>query len=143
MDEVRIMRPPLAAVLERLLGNEELTPAVQVEDLVEEFRGHLGLLTPHLHARVGDDVVDAAEIGHSLLKEASDLGRLGDVRLARPPPWSPALRAPQPRPRPTWSCGRSSQRWRRPAYPAPGRCLVQCHGRAPVIRATLPAKGLT
>lgn len=72
---------PAAAVLEGVLGDEELAAAVEVEDLVEELRGHLGLLAPDLHARVGDDNVQVAKVLHGALEERGHLGGDRDVGL--------------------------------------------------------------
>lgn len=70
-----------AAVLEGVLGDEELAAAVEVEDLVEELGGDLGLLAPDLHARVGDDNVDVAKVLNGALEERRHLGGDGDVSL--------------------------------------------------------------
>ena len=70
-----------AAVLQALLCDEELAPAVEVEDLVEQLRSNLDFWAPYLHAAVGDDNVKVAEVLDSLLEELRDGGRVADVRL--------------------------------------------------------------
>lgn len=70
-----------AAVLETLLGDKELAPSVEVEDLVEQLLRHLELVAPDLHAAVGHDKVEPAKVRHGLVEEGDHLGRLADVGL--------------------------------------------------------------
>lgn len=71
----------VSAVLEGILGDKELAAAVEVEDLVEEVRGDVDLGAPDLHARVGDDKVEVAEMAHGLLEQLRDGLGLADVGL--------------------------------------------------------------
>ena len=69
----------LLAVLEGLLGDEELRAGVGVEDLVVALRRDLEEGGEVLGSRVGHDDVDAAEGLLALLEELDDLGDLADV----------------------------------------------------------------
>ncbi|KAL3305557.1 versicolorin reductase [Colletotrichum asianum] len=69
------------AVLQALLGDEELAAGVEVEDVLVELLGDVLLGAPDLLARVGDDEVHAAEVGDGAVEEVDDLLGLGDVCL--------------------------------------------------------------
>ncbi len=64
-----------------MLGNEELSAGVEAKDLVEVGLSDVLLGAEDLHAGVGDDDVEAAEVGEGLVEEAGDLRHLGDVGL--------------------------------------------------------------
>lgn len=70
-----------AAVLETLLGDEELASAVEVEDAVKELLGDIELGRPDLSTRVGDHELNVTVVGHNAVKEAGNLGGLADVGL--------------------------------------------------------------
>ena len=70
-------------MLERVLGDKELPPGIQIEHLVIQLLGNILLRTKRLHAGIVDHNVQMAELLHRLLEQLGHLGRLRDVGLDR------------------------------------------------------------
>ena len=68
-------------VAQGVLRDEELAPRVQGEDLVVDGFGDVVFGAKGFHAGVGDDDVQAAEVGDGFVEEVGHFGRFGDVGL--------------------------------------------------------------
>ena len=63
------------------LGDEKLCTSVEREDTVVVFLGDVFFRLEDFGAGVGDDHIDAAEVGKGFGEELGDRGRRGDVGL--------------------------------------------------------------